>query len=108
MCSVMTTSLKTACVRASSRRVSGLQPSEAHVLDLQILFDAVFRAFAAQTGLFDAAERRLWGGQQTLVDADDPDLQRLRHPPDLTHILRVAVTWRRDREGGQQQQPFSQ
>lgn len=84
--------------QVSYRRVSGLQPSEAHVLDLQIFFDAVLGAFAAQTGLFDAAERRLRGGQQTLVDADNPDLQRLRHPPDLTHILRVAVTWRRDRD----------
>lgn len=81
----------TAITAASLRPVSGFEASEAHVLDVQILFDAVLGAFAAQTGLFDPAECGLWGGEEALVDSNYPHLQRFRHPPDLTHILRVAV-----------------
>lgn len=72
--------------------LSGFEVSEAHVLHLQILLDTVLGAFAAQTGLLDPAKRGLGGGQEALVDSDYPHLQRLRHTPDLTHILRVAVT----------------
>lgn len=86
---------------ASLRPVSGCETSEAHVLVFQVLVDAVFGAFDAQTGLFHPAECTLRGGQEALVDSNYPHLQRLRHPPDLTHILRVEVTWRQKKRACQ-------
>lgn len=77
---------------ASHCRGSGLEASKADVLDLQILVDAVLGALTAQTRLFDAAKRGLRCGQQALVHANYPRLQRLRHPPRLTDVLRVEVT----------------
>src|SRR5262245_9310878 len=50
--------------------------SDAHaeILDLQVVLDAVFRAFAADTGFLHAAERRHFGGDDTGVYADDAGL----------------------------------
>lgn len=71
--------------------VSGRQASEAHVLQLQVLVDAVLGAFGTQPGLLDPAERRLCGGHDPLVDSDHPDLHRLGNTPDLTHVLGEEV-----------------
>lgn len=65
---------------------SGLEASEAHVLDVQVLADAVLGALHAQARLFDAPKRGLGGGQQALVDPHDAHLQGLSHPPDLAGI----------------------
>lgn len=79
------------CVSPLDCSVSGFQASEAHVLDFQVLVDAVLGALSAQTGLFDPTEGSLRCGQEALVDSNYPHLQCLCHPPDLTHILRVKV-----------------
>lgn len=78
---------------APLRPGSGFEASEAHVLNFQILVDSVLGALAAQTGLFDPTEGGLCTGYQALIDSNHPHLQRLCHPPDLTHILWVEVTW---------------
>lgn len=72
--------------------LSGRQASEAHVLELQVLIDAVFAAFGAQPGLFDPSEHRLRGGNQPLIDPNHPNLHRLGNTPDLTHVLGEEVT----------------
>src|ERR1700682_1496180 len=63
-----------------------LYVSQTEIFDLEILFKAVSRSFAAQTGLFDAAEWRNLGREQPLVQADHSGLQRLRHPKRATDI----------------------
>lgn len=72
---------------------SELEASEAHVLHLQILVQAVLGALPAQTRLFDATEGGLGAGNEALVDSNHPHLQRLGHPPDLAHVLGVEVAW---------------
>lgn len=89
--------------RYQLRPGSGSQASEAHVLDLQVLVDAVLGSLPAQAGLFDPAEGGLGDGQEALVDPHHAHLQRLGHPPDLAHVLRVEVSWqqRRRRTGSE-------
>lgn len=72
----------------------GLEATKTHVLDMEVLVDAVFGAFHAQPRLLDAPERGLRSGQQALVDPHDAHLQALSHPPDLAGILREEVAWR--------------
>src|SRR3954462_15262435 len=50
------------CVRGT------LDPRHHHVFDLDIFFDAVMRAFAAEPRFLDAAERRDFRGDQPGVD----------------------------------------
>src|ERR1700722_15668812 len=52
-------------------------PANRQVFDLQIIVDTVFGAFAAQSGLLDAAERGLGGGDDAFVDTDHAVFQRL-------------------------------
>lgn len=66
---------------------SGLEATEAHVLHVQVLVDAILGTLHTQPRLLDAPERGLGGGQQALVDAHDAHLQGLSHPPDLAGIL---------------------
>src|SRR3954454_1620409 len=66
-------------------------PGHHHVFDLDIFFHAVMRAFSAEAGLLDAAERRNLGGDQSCIDADHARLQRLGYPPDSAEISRIEV-----------------
>mgnify|MGYP001792916091 CR=1 FL=1 len=52
--------------------------TDAHVLDLEILVDALGTALAAEPGLLHASERRLRVRRQRVVRADDAVLERLR------------------------------
>lgn len=72
----------------------GLEATKAHVLDMEVLVDAILGALHTQPRLLDAPERGLRSGQQALVDPHDAHLQGLSHPPDLAGILREEVAWR--------------
>eukprot|EP00825_Cyclidium_porcatum_P023894 TRINITY_DN26475_c0_g1_i1.p2 TRINITY_DN26475_c0_g1~~TRINITY_DN26475_c0_g1_i1.p2 ORF type:complete len:223 (+),score=42.64 TRINITY_DN26475_c0_g1_i1:171-839(+) len=64
---------------------------ETEVFDFQILLDAVLRAFAAEAGLLDAAERRNLVGNHPGVDADHAVLQRLANAPAAADIAREEI-----------------
>src|SRR5260221_12193156 len=68
-----------------------LDAGDAEVLDLEPLLDAVLRAFAADAGFLDAAERRDLGGDEARVDAVDAVLERLGEAPDAARVARVVV-----------------
>src|SRR5262245_60325278 len=65
--------------------------SHAQVFGLEPFVDAVLRALAADAGLLDPAERRDLGRHDAGVDAEDPVLERLGHPPDAAHVAGVEV-----------------
>ena len=71
-----------------------LNSTEAHVLYAKVFVDAVPRSFTADAGLFDAAEWSLDWRQDSLVDANHPDLETLRHTPDLADVAGKEVTWK--------------
>src|SRR6185312_16353456 len=75
--------------RARSGPGRGGRRSQVHrdVLDLEVLVDALGAALAAEPGLLDAAERRRRVGDETLVEAHHPRLQRL---DDAERALDVA------------------
>ena len=52
------------------------EPRDADVFDVEIVLDAVFRAFAAHPGFLYAAERRDLGGDQPGIHADQPVAER--------------------------------
>lgn len=68
-----------------------LADAEADVFLLDVVVDAVVRAFAAEAGLFDAAEGRDFGGDQPFVDADHAVFQRLGHAPGAADVAGVQV-----------------
>lgn len=57
------------------------ESGEADVFDRKIIFDAVFGAFAAKSGFFDAAKRRHRIGDKSCVYAGDPVFQIFGHAP---------------------------
>src|SRR5581483_9278321 len=78
--------------RAARRRPgSAVDPAHAQVLDLEVVLDAVFRAFAADAAFLDPAERRDLGRDDALVDADDAVFQRLGDAPDAADIAAVEI-----------------
>src|SRR5687767_13086523 len=93
--SAWTTSLGRA-LRKSSLNSSPLtllvDPADQDVLHLQVLLEAVFRAFAAEARLLHAAERRDFGRDDADVRADDPRLHRFGHVEDAAHIAAVKVS----------------
>src|SRR5437868_5159239 len=72
--------------------------SEAQILDLEELFDPVFRSFAPEAGFLHAAERRDLGRDDAGVDADDAVLERFGDAPDARDVAAVEV--RREAELG--------
>jgi hypothetical protein len=62
-----------------------------HVLDLEVVLDAVLGAFAAEAGFLHAAEGRHLGRDDAGVDADHAVFQRLGHAPDAAHVAGVEV-----------------
>src|SRR5665647_196137 len=54
--------------------------SDADVLDLEVLLDALETTFTAEARVLDPAERRRRVGHDALVDADHPELQGLADP----------------------------
>ena len=59
---------------------------KAEVFHLDIILDAVFRAFTALAGLFDTAEWCDFGGDQASIDTDHAIFQRLGNPEDPLEI----------------------
>src|SRR5688572_29633789 len=68
-----------------------VQITEAEVLDLDVVVDAVVRTFAPDARLFDAAERHLGHRDQAGVDADHAVLERLGHAEDPADVAAVEV-----------------
>src|SRR6266545_6039292 len=62
-----------------------------HVLDLEVLVDALGAALAAEAGLLDPAERRRRVGHHALVEADHAGLQGLNHPEGALEVGGVDV-----------------
>src|SRR5690606_41430781 len=71
-----------------TRRSSDLH---AEILHFEIILDAVFRALAAVAAFLHAAERRHFGRDDALVDADDAVFQRLRHAPHAPDVPRAEA-----------------
>lgn len=65
--------------------------AQAQILDLEIIFDALFRALAALAGLFDAAEGGDFGRDEAGIDADHAIFQRFGDPENLRHVHRVEI-----------------
>lgn len=65
---------------------------QTHVLYFQILINAIFGSFSAQSRLFESTKRGFCGGDQTFVDPNHAHFHLLRHPPDLTDVSGVKVT----------------
>ena len=66
-----------------------VQTADQQVFDFQIIVHAVVRAFAAEAGLFDAAKRRGFVGDNPGVDADHAVFQLLSRPPDAADVAAV-------------------
>lgn len=66
--------------------------AEADVLEVGVLVQAVLGAFLAKARVLEASEGRLAGGDEPFVHAHQTHLQRLRHPPYLTQVIRIEVT----------------
>src|SRR5688500_18868730 len=68
-----------------------VDPSDQDVLHLEILLEAVLRAFAPQARLLHAAERRDLGRDDADVGADDARLHRLGDAEGAAHVAGVEV-----------------
>ena len=78
--------------RASTRSGrSAIDAPQAHVLDLEVILDAVLGSLAAVAGLFHAAEGSDLGGNDALVDPYNSVLEALGHAPDAADVTRVEV-----------------
>src|SRR5579863_7072539 len=76
----------------SRRGVSSLgEAAHAQVFDVDVLVDAVARAFAPETGLLDAAEGCDRSADQPGIDAYHPALERARHAPHAADVTRIEV-----------------
>src|SRR5262249_56750260 len=84
---------RTSALSKPSFRVTprSLDSTEADVLDLEEVLDAVLGALAAEAGLLDAAEGRDFVGDDADVHADDARLDRLGVAEDASHVARVEV-----------------
>src|SRR5450631_286351 len=71
---------------ASAPDPTGRLRSDADVLDLEVLFDALEPALTTEAGVLDPAEGRSGVGHNPLVDADHPELQRLANPQGAREI----------------------
>src|ERR1700682_2264368 len=69
---------------------SDVDAAQAQVLHLEVVLDAVFRAFAADAAFLHAAEWRDLGRDDALVDADDAVFERLGDPPDADDVAAVG------------------
>src|SRR5947207_55136 len=65
-----------------------LKAADGDVFGLQVGFQALDAAFAADAAFLHAAERGLGGGGNSIVDADDAVFQPFRHADRGTEILR--------------------
>src|SRR5215210_2578577 len=70
---------------------SAVDAAEAEVFDFEKFLDAVFRAFAADAAFLHAAERRDFGRDYALVDADDAVFERLGDPEDAADVAAVEI-----------------
>src|SRR5436190_10740034 len=83
----------------------GSESAETEIFDLQVLVDAVLRAFAPDAGFLDAAKRRDFCGDQSGVHAYDPVFECLGDAPDATDVASIEVRGEaelrsvRDRDG---------
>src|SRR5262249_1688313 len=77
--------------RDRRKLVYKLHTAKADVLHLHEFLDAVLRAFAAEPGLLDAAERRDFGRDEPGVDANHPVFERFSDAPDAPEIARVEI-----------------
>src|SRR5438034_11483390 len=58
---------------------------------LGVLLDPLVASLAAETGLFEPAERDLVGVAGRVVGADEPVLELLGHPDEPSRVARVEV-----------------
>src|SRR5690554_2213586 len=65
--------------------------AHAEIFDLEEVIHAVFRAFAAETGLLDATERRDLGRDDAGVDPDNAAFDRLGYTPDTAEIAGIEI-----------------
>src|SRR5688572_20901335 len=65
--------------------------AEAQVLHLEELVHPVLRAFAADTGFLDPAERRHFGRNDADVDAHDSRLDAFGDAPDASDVAAVEI-----------------
>src|SRR5438132_14327495 len=72
-------------------RASLLKPTQADVLDDEVLVDAVVGSFAPEAGLLHAPERRHLGRDNPRVESDDTKLKALGHSQRAVDIARVEV-----------------
>src|SRR5690606_38347634 len=77
-------------------QMSVVQAAHAEVLDLEVIVEAVFRAFAALAGFLHSAERRHLVRDDAFVDADDAVLEAFCNPPDPSNIPRIEIAGKAD------------
>src|SRR5688572_23328428 len=70
---------------------SDLEPGDRERFHIEIFVDAVARAFAAEAGLFHAAEGRGLRRDEASVDADDAVFECLGHAPDPADVASVEI-----------------
>src|SRR6266852_8698880 len=70
----------------------GGDAAETEVFDFDEFVDAVFGAFAAEAGFFDAAERGDFGGDEAAVDADDAVFEGFGDAPDAGDVAAVEIS----------------
>src|SRR6185437_16779733 len=86
-----------ACARCRENRLrwgrfpSSFKAALTHILDRQIIIEAILRTFAAVARFLYAAKGGRFRSERALVDADDTRLERARHAIDPAHILAVKV-----------------
>src|SRR6516225_2287330 len=66
-------------------------PRHRNVLGLGELHEAFMRAFAAEPGLIDAAERRRRIRHQTAIESDHTEVEFLRHPHAAAQVLGIEI-----------------
>src|SRR3954464_13521081 len=68
-----------------------VEAADQYVLHFEIFLDAVLGAFAAEAGLFHAAERRHLGGDDAGIRADDAGLHLLGDAEDAADVAAVEI-----------------
>jgi hypothetical protein len=64
---------------------------QTEVLDVEVLLEPVLRALAAEAAFLDAAERRDFGRDDSLVDADDAAFQCLGDTPHAGDVAAIEI-----------------
>src|SRR5271169_6902347 len=85
-------SSRATCPNAPAAGVaSPVHAAHAYVFNDEKILDAVFRAFAADPGLLDAAEGRHFVGKDCDIDRHDALLQRFRDAPYAADVAAVEI-----------------